>query len=641
MMYTSSYTILHSQNTSKKNHITLSVIMICFGEKHIIAGQLNETLRILETIHQNIQLIVILDGKQYMKMTGIKNILTNFPSYKIIALNDTSHIPAKLFNIGLKHSHTPYIAFSWPGSTFDWNIQALTDAGLNSAVYTLNNPVLNKIYWDPPTSLIYGWLQCCKLYDLNNIIVSKAAAKKIGEFDESPLLQMDFDWEWLLRLSRHFIFKAIGTASENRLSLRNYPYEEIFEFNRDIIHRYVLRNKALPYKNTSEINTSEMLFIKDLPSTSIEKIKSVCIDHQLKTYSKPFPLTSHRKRNYKITIISGFWDYHHCQLCFLNYLDKLYGKRFATYKILMDTLTTPEDIYHSDLVIIVRGRHSNILSIIDICKKNEIPTLYMIDDNWFTIAEDYPEEYGQLFAAGSPEYDTFISALNKSDAVITYNRNLYTYLNKYNSHVILFPLNINFDFYYKEPTDINNSVLTIGYAGSLRYDDTAFKALSNIAKKNPCISIILFGVFTQSQLAIFDGIPVQVIDFMPYPIFCQVISKIAPDILIAPLMYNKTSESKCPNKYLEIGAVGAAGIYTNIHPYNDVVKDGVTGLLVKENTLPCWERNILMLVKNKKLLKKIQSTCQIDVKKNYDTCKLTKSFMQMIDSIIKNKRSIL
>ena len=121
---------------------------------------------------------------------------------------------------------------------------------------------------------------------------------------------------------------------------------------------------------------------------------------------------------------------------------------------------------------------------------------------------------------------------------------------------------------------------------------------------------------------------------MPYPMYCKAIMKVAPDILLAPLINNKTAESKCPNKYLEAGATNSAGVYTDIFPYNAVIKDGYNGLLVDDNTVEAWEEKILLLVNSNELLTSIKRNCHEDVKRHYSTDKQLVEFCQMITNII-------
>jgi len=585
----------------------LTIVLSCFGDMNFVEAKLEHTVNQLAVSKENIELLVVTDGAAFLERAVMKRIQNNFPYVKVLSLAEETHKPAAVTNIALSQINTQYVAFAWAGSHFDPLIADFAESfNRTQPVYTIKSFVTSKVMTEPSPSLVYGWLQCTKLYELSNIIVSKKALITVGQFDESSFLQRDFDWEWILRLARNFSFTQLGTVSgENDLSLKSYPYNKYYEFDSDLIHRYVVRNRPLNYE-ADDMHKTEIYFNKDLP-------------------------------HYKVTIIGGYWEYHHNQLGFFNYFDKMYGKGFATYKVLLDFLAQPEDVLCSDLVIITRSRHPKILNILDTCEEEKIPTLYMIDDNWITIAEDLPEVYGQLFAKGNPQFITFIEAITRCSAVITYNKNLYEDINKYNKNTILFPLNINLDFYKNKRNDNLHKPdeIVVGYAGSVRHDNTAFLALANVAKMKDNVKIMLFGNFEDDQMKLFEGLNTIILNHVPYPIYCKQIMEVSPDILLAPLIDNKTSKSKCPNKYIEAGAVFAAGVYSNITPYKDIVTDGKDGMLVDGNTQKSWEEKILLLVHDKKMLKRVKKQCHKKVRKHYSTKRLLEKFCGMIEDVIK------
>lgn len=606
----------------------LSIILACYGDMHKVKKGLEVTLKSIMLAKQNIDLIVVSSYDFELDYSMIKN---EFPSVKIIKVVNEITSLATLINIGIKHVVTDYIAFAWPGSHFDKLIISFAKNKVNiDDVFVIKSLCTNKVLIDPPQALIYGWLMCCKLYEINNIIVSKKALNKVGELDESILLQKSFDWEWLFRLSRSYIFKSLGSATnENNISIENYPYSKNYKFDDDIVHRYIVRSRPLAY-NINDMYKKEVEFINDLPAEQINNININSNGHII------HKVPSTQRKCYKITIIGGYWEYHHNQLVFFNYLDNLIGKGFATYKVLLDFLVEPKDIEGSDLVIITRSRNNNILRIIEKCEKQNISTLYMLDDNWLTIAQDLPEVYGNLFVKGNIQFDTFIEAITRCKAVITYNKILYDDLSSYNNNVILFPLTINLN-YYKGKVDTNihgESQIIIGYAGSIRHDTTAFLALANIAKNNDNIKVLIFGNVEKDENNLFEGVNLIKFDYAPYPLYCKKMIEVSPDILIAPLIDNKTSRCKCPNKYFESGAVKAAGVYSNIPPYKDIIVHGKNGILINENTQSAWEEGISTLVNDKELLNNIKKNSHKDIQENYSTLSKLKEFCNMIEEVI-------
>lgn len=66
------------------------------------------------------------------------------------------------------------------------------------------------------------------------------------------------------------------------------------------------------------------------------------------------------------------------------------------------------------------------------------------------------------------------------------------------------------------------------------------------------------------------------------------------DVGLAPLDDNEFTRAKTNNKYREYGALGIAGIYSDVKPYRDCVTHGVDGLLVA-NESSAWFRALLQL----------------------------------------------
>jgi glycosyltransferase involved in cell wall biosynthesis len=175
--------------------------------------------------------------------------------------------------------------------------------------------------------------------------------------------------------------------------------------------------------------------------------------------------------------------------------------------------------------------------------------------------------------------------------------------------------------------------LVIGYAGSLRYNDVAFEALNEAIKASPRpVKALLFGHFTQKQLGIFKNVDPLLIPYTNYQNYASFLGNLKPDLLLAPLDKNRTSMSKAPNKYLEYSAVGAAGIYSNIPPYSDVVRSGENGVLV-EDRVEAWEEAILDLILQPIKMRRIAENARKDVIKNYSTSKISKQFINMIKSV--------
>lgn len=532
-----------------------------------------------------------------------------FQDVSIIPCKDTH--PAYVFNTLYPHIKESHLLFVWPGCEISSVlINKGTEVGADSNLYCVYD-YSNPFPYTPDEPLLYGWCMTAPLFKLNQLLIPMKAVHEIGDMDTSELLEnMGYDWEYTLRLLRYCTTVCLGGANPNKYEVKAVSHLE--EEEKHKIHGFVVRKRPRPYKNDAK-------FLEDYMTDYYGK-NNILTALSLMRVKKP----------YKILIVGGYWDYHHNQLCFFNILDTLYGEGIATYRVAMDINLQVKDIGDADLVIFTRCRQGNILGMIDYCNMQKIPTMYMLDDNWINIAEDFPGDYGQMFSPGSSDYDVFYAALQKCKGVITFTEPLSQVLSKVNSNVYLMPLSIQMSKGIREKTEAK----VVGYMGSLRYSNQAFYALKRIRDEYPSLTVILIGTLSNEQRYIFSGSNVIYSSYLAYPHYQAFIEQYQPDILIAPLEGNRTCEAKCPNKYLEMGSMRAAGIYSNVRPYTDVIEQNINGILVEEETVEHWYNAIKTLIDNTDILHGIQLKAYEDVNENYGIPKVKQRFIKVLKNII-------
>jgi glycosyltransferase involved in cell wall biosynthesis len=84
------------------------------------------------------------------------------------------------------------------------------------------------------------------------------------------------------------------------------------------------------------------------------------------------------------------------------------------------------------------------------------------------------------------------------------------------------------------------------------------------------------------------------------------------DIAVAPLRDTPFNRSKSDLKFLEYSALGLPGVFSDIVPYNQSVRDGETGLLVP-NGGGAWHDAILRLAQDPMLRERIASAARAQV----------------------------
>lgn len=163
-------------------------------------------------------------------------------------------------------------------------------------------------------------------------------------------------------------------------------------------------------------------------------------------------------------------------------------------------------------------------------------------------------------------------------------------------------------FEVEKPRIRTDDTLYIGFSGSLRYDDSAFRALARYARRNGNVVVILVGILSDEQEALFKNVKTIRVPFSSYKNYARKISMLAPDLLIAPLEDTHTMRSKCYNKYVESGIVGSACVYSHCQPYTDVICNGVNGYFVEDETQDGWYNTLqkfYLIFQNLEMFRKI------------------------------------
>lgn len=112
--------------------------------------------------------------------------------------------------------------------------------------------------------------------------------------------------------------------------------------------------------------------------------------------------------------------------------------------------------------------------------------------------------------------------------------------------------------------------------------------------------ITVFEVFGDRRIAqAFRDIPrCRVLHPMPWPAFRDYTSTVELDIGLAPLTASHYNAARSHNKLFEITRTGAAGIFADVVPFNEVIEHDRTGLLVAGDDADAWADAILALVED-------------------------------------------
>jgi len=242
------------------------------------------------------------------------------------------------------------------------------------------------------------------------------------------------------------------------------------------------------------------------------------------------------------------------------------------------------------------------------------PYLFYIDDNFWRIIGDsaLAEYYRHPIVRRSLEF-----VVSHASAVITNSGELAAFLSRFNKQVSVLPTFFDFSL-IEDVQQRSDGQVRIGFAGSpSRADDLQLISplISPILEKFPQTVFEFAGVLPK-------GIqPNARIRFFPhtqdYQSYIRFQAARNWAIGLAPLIDHEANRSKTDNKYREYGACRCAGIYSDIPPYSDVVKNPETGLLV-ENTHSAWLKAITDLLAHPEKRTALAHAALQDVRTRYD-----------------------
>ena len=149
-------------------------------------------------------------------------------------------------------------------------------------------------------------------------------------------------------------------------------------------------------------------------------------------------------------------------------------------------------------------------------------------------------------------------------------------------------------------------------------------------KYNDKVSLTLIGpqIDTSSLM-----MKVNFIASMPMDAYQEFMSSHHFDIGLAPLLDEEFCRSKYFNKYLEYTKNNIFGIYSNVLPYKNVIKDEVNGLLV-EGSPEKWLEYLSRAIDNPEFRSECVKNAQNDVLKNFSLEGVANRIVKQYPSLI-------
>lgn len=216
---------------------------------------------------------------------------------------------------------------------------------------------------------------------------------------------------------------------------------------------------------------------------------------------------------------------------------------------------------------------------------------------------------------------------------------LQNYLSAYTKKICILPNYIDneiCDFSFPKKED--RECITIGYAGNRTHKSDLEIVISAIKQIiNEFSTKIQFKFLGYMPDELIEYSQVEYIDHVPdYRTYIYLLRTSGIDLAIAPLQDNLFNRCKSNIKFLEYSICGIPGIYSNIKPYTDTVKDRETGIIVQSNASSDWYNAIKLLILDKNLRENIAQNCYKYVNENYLLQDNFTKWSEVYSSLMKN-----
>lgn len=380
-----------------------------------------------------------------------------------------------------------------------------------------------------------------------------------------------------------------------------------------IIKLYMLLKK---YINKKKLIIITMIFIKII-----------------KYFKYYFKYTINKKnKKYKILLVidGKYPSVYLCAIYPLKYLEKN-NKLLLT--ILREDNISDYDIKMNDIVLFLRNRTQASFEIFKMAKKEGKKAIYAIDDNFEELPYNRPIK-------NKIDLNILKKFYIESHAVITYSEYFKNVLKKYNKNIYNVSNLSNHEIIenLKTRVRVKKKVgkIIVGYFSSdkdnIEYINMIKPSLIKILDEyKETIELHLINI-PRNFIGAYKNVkyynPIFSLDK-----FYKFMIKQQWDVGLAPLIDTEFNRCKTDNKYREYAALRIAGIYSNIIPYKNSVKNNITGILV-ENDDELWYKAIKELIENKDKRIRIIEESYNDVKERYSLEKYSDNYYQVFKKIL-------
>ena len=474
----------------------------------------------------------------------------------------------------------------------------------------------------------------------------KSCVAQVGRFDEG--LDNHEDWDFLLRCSRRFDLVHIPkhtvqvhqrAQGDNMLRRERSKFYDTFKL---IYSRY--DDLGQPEVARGRSDTLKMFLNPEVPPAP----DPASLEGERGRVRQQESVVSRSKPRFRCVIYSTDFPIAACAL--LRLIDPL-SRLKSDIEFVWAVSLSNNDIDHpdrisstvdldilatADLVIIQRffpliGEFHHALKIILSAGK---PVIYETDDSLTSMPDDNPHA---KFA--EKNRDALLDCVAKCCAVTVSTKELRNEYLKYNPSVYVLPNLLDEGRWFRKTLSdaIRSDRVVIGYAGTLTHAadlELIEDALERISQKySDKVAFKFIGCATPRMMALPNA---EMANFkVAYDEYPEALRQLGLDIAVAPLQDNAFNRCKSNIKWLEYSAVGIAGVYSDLPPYNECVEHMRTGMLANSDP-ESWMQALDYLVSNPDARHAMVKAAQDEIKAKYTLESGVRQYLDTYSEIIRN-----
>lgn len=300
----------------------------------------------------------------------------------------------------------------------------------------------------------------------------------------------------------------------------------------------------------------------------------------------------------------------------------------------------PNQVVDADVVVIQRDfpfYRDAYRAVVEKAREYNKPIIYETDD----LILDTPEEMPQYKLYRDSRTGVLLAML-EADAIITSTDELKDKLCKHNPHVFVLNNCLEDSLWRIQKPRVGKpeEPVAIAYVGSPSHSadvemlaPTLMKLLQKYGNR---ITITFWGVSPPQSLLTVDGVKWIDQSVRSYAAFIECMSALQIDIALAPLQDHEFNRCKSHIKFLEYSAMGAAGVFADLPPYNKIVIHSKNGLLAR--TPEDWLTGISSLIDSPSLRMELANSAQETLRNSWLMPKQKNAFQQLFKRLASIER---